>query len=368
MLLFPQKNEAESDISGRQFYVISLRSQVKEQLCAQFRLAGFDAAKGIEQNLMQLEKLSIPINASGVVVDIGSSTEVDAISHALQINIPLEVWCCVVGDSDSIALSQSFMRNDIHYFNITAQQDAIIQAAVLGAGVKARRQPVSISILGCKGGVGSTSISYQLASEISRIKQIPTLLIQGSHGSRDLDLHAGKKLQQEITTAQKHFDLMIAQSDSLPDLSQDIYSAYNFVLFEDAINTADKEHMRHLAEHALCLVLVIDRSMASIRVARNMIESVELLRRTNNLTRRLLISLNDTRPVSINSISDEDVQSLLGKPIDIFFPYSKLTNRKSSTFRSPQTPLQTLTTYVLGGAVRPKSRWLTQRLFSSKKE
>lgn len=370
MLLFPQKGEMAADPSHKQFYILSTRTEIIGQLSTQFRLAGFSVVEGIEQTFEQLDKVTIPASASGVVVDVGDSTQVEMITHALQVNIPRQVWCCVVGDSDSISLAQTFKRNNIHYFNIYAQQEMIVKAAMQGFEAKTKRQPVSISILGCKGGVGSTTIGYQLAAEIARKKQISTLFIQGAQGSQDLDLLFGKKLLQEITHAQKYFDLMVNKEDTFPDLSQEIFQEYNFVLFEQSINTANKEQMRHLVESSLCLVLVIDRSMASIRVARNMIENLELLQRTSHIARRLLICLNDTRPVPFDSLGSEDIHNLLNRPVDILFPYVKRVKSQRpafSLFGTAQTPLQTLTSYVLGGSSGSKKSLLNHLLPHGKK-
>ncbi|END9351058.1 hypothetical protein ABMH92_004800, partial [Escherichia coli] len=47
--------------------------------------------------------------------------------------------------------------------------------------------------------------------------------------------------------------------------SQNIYDKYNFVIFEETINSASKETLRHLAEKSSCLILVLDRSMSSVQ-------------------------------------------------------------------------------------------------------
>ncbi|EMF04245.1 hypothetical protein [Serratia marcescens] len=371
MLLFPQKADANIDPAGKRFYIISSRLEVNNTLSEQFRLVGFSAVESLMQDFMHADSLNIPSNASGVVVDICTNEQVDEIIHGLQVHIPREVWCCVAGDSDSIALAQAFASHNIRYFNLSTQHELMVQAAVSGVELKTNRHAVSISVLGCKGGVGSTTIGYQLANEIVRIKHMPTLFIQGASGSRDLDLHAGKKLLQEITPVHKKFDLMSSDSQCFPDLKHDSLQKYNFVLFEQSINTADKELLRHLVESSLCLVLILDRSMASVRVARNMIENIELLQRTSRASRRLFLCLNDTRPVSINAVSQDDIQALLGRPIDVTFPYNKQKNpakSKHPRFVRSLSPLDTLTQYVLGVAVRPQTSLVSRLLTRQRQE
>jgi len=351
MLIFQQKESDASDKTDGKFYVISTRRAINEQLCQQFRLVGFNAVEGIERDITHTASLNIPGNANGVVVDIGNNTQVADVFNALQIQIPRQVWCCVVGDSDSIALAQDFAANQIGYFNVSMQQDMIIQAALSGIEIKNHRTAVSISVLGCKGGVGSTTIAYQLAVEISRLKELPTLFVQGNSGSRDLDLHAGKKMSQDITSLQKNLDLMCSNSNTFPNLQLEGMHQYNFVLFEQSINTADKELLRHLAESSHCIVLVIERSMASVRVARNMIENIELLQRISRTSRRFFICLNDSRPVSMEMLSLSDIKALLNHQIDITFPFSKKKNpakKRKSRFSPSPSPLNQLTRAVLG--------------------
>ncbi|OAT60857.1 hypothetical protein [Obesumbacterium proteus] len=145
---------------------------------------------------------------------------------------------------------------------------------------------------------------------------------------------------------------MSSGSQLYPDLSLDSFQKYNFVLFEEAINTANKETLRQLVESSSCLVLVMDRSMASVRVARGMIEVVESLNRSQLAPRRLFICLNDSRPFSMNMLSIEDLQSLLGRPLDVVFPYNK---QKEGVTRfvglsRKIAPIDQLTRLILGGA------------------
>ncbi|EOT3264976.1 hypothetical protein ACLAD4_001234 [Escherichia coli] len=92
-----------------------------------------------------------------------------------------------------------------------------------------------------------------------------TLFVQGPSGSRDLDILVGKKILQDLVQVNKNLDAKRQDSESLPDFSQNIYDKYNFVIFEETINSASKETLRHLAEKSSCLILVLDRSMSSVQ-------------------------------------------------------------------------------------------------------
>ncbi|MBT9433435.1 hypothetical protein JZM24_17485 [Candidatus Sodalis endolongispinus] len=148
------------------------------------------------------------------------------------------------------------------------------------------------------------------------------LLVQGAYGSRDLDLHVGKKVNNEIATLHKHLDVMCSKTPHLPDMSQNEMKKYNFVIFEQSISFAEKELLSDLTERSLWVVLVIDRSMAASRVAHNMVETLQMMQRTDRTFRRLIICLNDTRPIVIDTLAQDDIPSLLADPIDIVFTYS----------------------------------------------
>jgi pilus assembly protein CpaE len=356
MLLFPQKSVSSNDVNKKEFYILSPRVGVFTALSENLRMAGISSVEKIRVDITT-QQLSVPENANGVVVDIGTSVEVDKIMLTIHSQIPRGAWCCLVGDSDSIGLAQNFMKNNIHYFNIHSQQDNLVQAAVLGTELKSIRHPVSVSVLGCKGGIGTTTLGFLLANEIVRARKLPSLFVQGKFGSRDLDLITGKKLLPELTPVSKQLDLMSRESEFLPDLSQPDLQKYNFVVFEQAINVANKELQRDLAEQSKCVVLVLDRSMSSVRVARNMIENIEVLKRSNRVSRRLFVCISDTRPVTINSLTHDDMRVLLNHPIDAVIPYSREKGggsaRRKMFFNNP-SPLQELARQVLGGAVQKK--------------
>lgn len=369
MLLFPQKGDMKSSLNEKAFYVLSSRKIINEELSQLIRLAGFNQVESVLQDLHATKTLTISEKDYGIVIDIGHQEYIEDIVPTILAMVPRGVWCCVVGDSDSIMLAQAFLRQGIQYFNLNSQRELFVQAAISGTNLKATRWAVSISILGCKGGVGNSSIAYQTISNIVQLRDMPSLFVQGAAGSRDLDLLTGKKMVQEIVAGQKNLDLMSSNSAFYPDLSQDSFQKYNFVLFEEAINTVNKETLRQLVESSSCLVLVMDRSMASVRVARGMIEVIESLNRSQLAPRRLFICLNDSRPFTMNMLSMEDIQSLLGRPLDVHFPYNKQKDgvTRFAGFSRKAAPIDRLTRLILGGASGNKGS-LINRLLKKRQE
>lgn len=354
MLLFPQKNEKAIGVD-QTFYILSERREVIEKLGALLRLAGFSQVETIFGSVRQATTLQLIPNARGVIIDVGDSVNPEEFILAIKTLVPRNVWCCVVGNQDAITLAQRYARQGLHYFYLGAQDDELIRVATAGDNVPSFRWGVNISVLGCKGGVGNTSIAYQLVNQIIQIRQMPTLFIQGKAGSNDLDLLFDKKMNQELIPAGKYLDLMCLQDETLPQLKYETTEKYNFVVYEETVNSAEKERIRQIVEFSSCLIMVLDRSMSSVRVAKQMIEINESLNRSRRTPCRLLLCLSDSRPVSSDMLSQEDIQSLIQYKIDIVFPYRK-TQLRSAFFpiKSKTSPADVLTQRVLGKPEAPR--------------
>lgn len=363
MLLFPQKDERVA-ATERTIYVLSARGEISAHLTKSLRMAGFNNIETLETSLQHAGNIALSANAWGVIIDINQQQNAEEVVLTVQTLVPRGIWCCVVGDSDSIALAQTFARSGIYYFNIHAQGEELIQAATNRVLTKNRRLTVSISILGCKGGIGNTIIAHQLTQRIAQIRKMPTLFIQGKSGSHDIDLLFDKKMAHELTPVSKHLDAMRWNETGFPQLEQDLYEKYNFVLFEDSVNAADKEQLRLTIERSSCVVLTMDRSMSSVRTVRQLIEIFDTISRSQQLPRRLLLCLSDSRPVSADMLHQEDIQTLLGRKIDVVFPWQTPSGKKLSSVlgRNRKKPLESLTELILGEDVRQKParrRWIS---------
>lgn len=359
MLLFPQKND-KNTVKEKVFFVCSARQTVNTTLSEMLRTAGFSNVESIAQDLLVNSQFILPANASGVIIDIAHSADPQDVITKVQAMIPRDVWCCVVGDSDSITLAQSFSRQGIFYFNVNAQADELIAAATTGMSARSPRGTVCVSVLGCKGGVGNTQIAWKLAQQIVQRRSMPTLFIQGLAGSRDLDIFVGKKLLQDVVQVNKTLDARQQDTESLPDLKNSAYDKYNFVVFEETINSASKETLRHLIEKSTCLILVLDRSMSSVRIAHTVMEMIEALNRSQPTPRRLILCLSDSRPVTFEMLSIEDLQSLLERRLDIIFPYNKSRSFAAFALRKKTAPIDLLAQSVLGAPASSSLRLINR--------
>ncbi len=78
------------------------------------RAAGFSHVNALIQDLLKGSEVTFPENAAGVIIDVEKCDKSHNVTTIVQaVVVPREVWCCVVGDSDSISLAQSFSRQGI---------------------------------------------------------------------------------------------------------------------------------------------------------------------------------------------------------------------------------------------------------------
>ncbi|EER3164720.1 tight adherance operon protein, partial [Escherichia coli] len=127
MLLFPQKDD-KSTVTEKIFFVCSAREKVCTTLSEMLRAAGFSHVKCINQDLLKDSEVTFPENAAGVIIDVEKCDKSHNVTTIVQAVVPREVWCCVVGDSDSISLAQSFSRQGIFYFNAKVQTEELVTA------------------------------------------------------------------------------------------------------------------------------------------------------------------------------------------------------------------------------------------------
>ncbi|AKJ41122.1 hypothetical protein [Pragia fontium] len=355
MLLFLQKDDVRKNksLNEKSTMVISSRLGLRQEICQKIRMGGVSQVEEINANFLTSDKIELPEFLNGVIIDIENYKDTAKAVSIIYSKIPRDCWCVVVGDIDSIAVAQKFSESGIAYFYSTFQLNDMVEQIASGLPKVGGRKAINISVLGCKGGIGTTLLSYQLSRSITHAKSLPLLLLQGDNGSHDIDLLLGKKLNQDVIAYNDNLDLKRETSVFSPDFSQEDYGNYNFIVFDQNIHNCEKEQLNQLAENTQCAILLIDYSMSSVRVARKFLDEYERVQRSNvRSSRRLFICLNESRPALDARLSLTDLQTLLGHPITISLPYVKKAGEKLMAPGLWKTgrkqPLDQLMRYVLG--------------------
>ncbi|EKN4695080.1 pilus assembly protein CpaE [Yersinia ruckeri] len=296
--------------------LISNRAEIIDRVSEQIRITDEFEIDEVRVDIFEKNTFHISTSSYGVIIDIAYHTDIDAIKNLIKTHIPRVSWCIIIGDNDSISNSQRFIEQGLLYLQSASQIDGLAQRLQKGIQIESDRRAFFISVFGCRGGVGTTLISFHLANAISEIKKSPTLLIQGNHGSQDIDLLSEKKIDQNTIKYNKDLDLMLLKENSLDSINENNNKKHNFIIFDQSIHNTSTEELDEYIKQSHCIIILLDHSMVSVRVAKKMIKTLEKHRIENNHKVRFILCLNESRPLTSSMLSTQDIQSLLSKNID----------------------------------------------------
>ncbi|MDP8170824.1 pilus assembly protein [Pasteurella skyensis] len=318
-------NEQSTLRSVHKVTVISPSKPIQEQLSQLLRSRGIENVDIIDKPFHSEKIVLNAEETAGVIIDIDNESDVHIITEYVNAVVPKQMWCCLVGQSDSISLAQRLMEKRILYFHSESQLDLMmdkITSATLT--IPRARHTVKVCVLGCKGGIGSSVISAHLANQIANYKKVPVLLAQGKNGSQDLDLLFNKKLQGDVVEYNQHLDVFNGDIERLPLEEKE---KYNFIIYDQPIFNVDKDHFADLFEYSSSFVLVVERSVNSLRVAKQFLDLCSRERGNGRLI-RTFVCVSDCKLETSKQMAKADIETLLGYPVDAVIPFLKKTTAK----------------------------------------
>lgn len=321
MLLLDKDNVAIDSV--RKIIILSEHDGLRLEVAQMLRTRGLENVEIVNGDIFTIHDADFSEEETlGVIVDIGAQKDAHIITDSIHSAIPQNVWCCVLGESDSISLSQKLLQEGILYFNSETQIGPMIEKILSGVNIPLVRHTIKISVLGCKGGIGASLISAHIANIIANTKKIPVLLAQGSNGSQDLDLMFDKKLQNDVIEYNEHLDLYKGQPLKLPNA---VSSKYNFIIYDQPIFNVNKEEFHRYIEESNNFVLVVERRIGSLRVAKQFLDECERIRSTTGKPIRTFICLSDHKLETSKLMVKTDIENLIKSSIDAVIPFIKHT-------------------------------------------
>ncbi|MFQ1048188.1 pilus assembly protein [Avibacterium paragallinarum] len=343
---------SSASVSARKICIISDREAISLQIAQLLRTRGLEQIDIIPINFLD-ENESFKLSAEtyvGAIIDIQDTSNIQDVLIRTHSVIPQNLWCCLVGDNDSISFSQSFAGEGLLYFHSASQLYQMAERIISGVDIPIKRHTVKITVLGCKGGIGSSLIAFHLAHRIVNESKVPVLLVQGKGGSQDLDVFCGKKVAKgEIVEYSEHLDLYRGE---LSSLNEDIISSYNYIVYDQPIFNIDKEDYPDFLKISDNFVVVTNRNVASLRVAKSFITELERLKIAEERLIRRFVCISDHHIELAKSMSIADIERLLNTEIDAIVPYVSKTNIKNALMikfgRRGDKQLKKLTQSVIG--------------------
>ncbi len=321
MLLFHNEDKKEQD-DQLAAVVISSRQDVMDSVCEQLEVRKVNTISRFELNLESFNAAEIVENTKYIIFFVEQHTDIERFMEKSEFLFPKNVVCIAIGSCDSILLAEKFQTYGIFYIYYPDQLTKL--GHILDNELehpKWARSSLKISVLGCKGGVGTSSLSYHLATSIVSHRNASLLLVQGAGGTQDLDLIAKSEISNEVVKLQDNLFALYEEHDHAWSYTMPLYDTYDFVLFDHASYNSRPEDIENVLSHSNCVLLICNRSLSSIRNAKKVIAYNQHLQKSNNGVKEIIICFNDNMPKFNSAITKDEAGRLIGQPIDITIPF-----------------------------------------------
>ncbi|VGM96798.1 Flp pilus assembly protein, ATPase CpaE [uncultured Avibacterium sp.] len=354
LLLDKNKLGIDDSVSSRvrKICIISDREKVSTSIAQLLRTRGLEQIEIIPSNFLDVQK-NFQLSAEmyfGIIIDIHDAVSTEDVLIRIHSTVPQNVWCCLVGDNDSIRFSQRFAREGLPYFHSDSQLPQMIERILSGINMPTKRHTVKVCVLGCKGGIGSSLTSLHLANRIVTESQVPVLLVQGKGGSQDLDILVNKKVvKDEVVEYSEYLHLYRGTLHSIPE---NVASSYNYIIYDQPIFNVDRDEFNQFYDVCDNFVLIANRNLGALRVAKSFLSELARVQNADKRLFRCFISVVDNHPDLAKSMSISDIETLLNTQIDTVIPYLSKINIKNSLSikfgRKGEQQLKKLTQSVIG--------------------
>jgi pilus assembly protein CpaE len=335
----------EADNNQCHIVMVSLRKKLLNDLASILSMHNMTSFKVEQQSFFLLQDDSITQNANVIIIDIADTTDVSLITEKMGFIVPMYAKCIFVGDTDSIAFSQEIARRGAVYLHVATQLwelSDVIMSLSNDVAYTEQRSTVKISVLGCKGGIGTSLISYQLLEAFDDLTSVPTLLVQGATGSADLDLIMDKPFAQkdgQIHAISESQSIRIEQRDAALRYDDSQYKLFNIILLDHGVHTLAREKLEIIFNGSQTLILIVSHELASLRVAKMIIDENKRGNVAgNSVVQRILVCLNEFKPNQEKMLTEREIVEYLGRKIDLVIPYQSKKNNssKNKQFNFPE--------------------------------
>ncbi|ATA19268.1 pilus assembly protein CpaE [Gibbsiella quercinecans] len=326
----PEAVNKSKKSAAQSIVVISPDKEILSDVTSLLLINNFKNVIGHPLDFFALQDDSILRDAATVIIDIANCNDVTLICETATLLIPASARHIFLGNNDSIAFAQALSSTGFCYLHIQSQLAQLAGQLQQSDSALAARSTMKISLLGCKGGAGTSSVAWQLFQAIGMQTSIPSLLVQGASGSRDLDLITSHALPRDgaIIQINEHQSACIESLDGAWNYDDNHFNRFNLVMFEHGVYTQPNEHLETIFTSSNTLILVINRDLSALRVAKRLLDEKQRMALSRNGKElRVFICLNESRPAQSDELHNEDIEEYLACPLSVVNPWSIKKNK-----------------------------------------
>lgn len=387
-----QQDEQEKITSVLFYQTDPCRSLVEEA----FRFEGVATPEICKNSDMAITDHVRQQSVEIVLVELNSSHDVTADARRISHLLPSHASVIVIGSEDAISTIRNLKEMGFYYlfWPITKQElidfvRSVSDNRQRNRGPGQNRRAKRVSVIGAKGGVGTTLITSELAHQLVTDKNSSCIVVDHNYTSGNLDIMLGlKKFEKrevqkgafssslDLSAAQslliKHSEMLSVLSltskqysvDELNDYhnnAADILSSECNFIVEDVSGSSGFTH-RNQARwlDSDCIILVVSPTVSALRDAGRLKMTIDKVDEASRP--RLILVLNHCIPEKFATVTGADIEKFLQCPLDVVIPFSGKIgelvlegNRVAQAKIKASGPTRKLASLVIGESIERRS-------------
>ena len=333
----------EGRISGFKVAIVSTRESI------------IDGIKSILYlyNVLSIEVISLEIDDINenprwsefdiFIIDINNNQNAEEISAIINRYIPIKASTILVGNNDSISFADILSKKGIHFLLEKNQFERIpelLYSRSTSAENLSKRIGSVVTFLGCKGGIGTSSLIVHILKKITKSTQYPILYVQGASTSRNADFLLEKPIDKggSVTDIDEMLKVKIEQDDEMGKYDYLDTSSFNISILDQNIGLYScYKNLENIINLSNIIIFVVNRDPYSIKVAKNALDEINRIGQKNKLilNKRFLVCVNDNQPFDKkSSLQDADIEEYLGRQIDFTRKYIANSEKFKKSYTS----------------------------------
>ena len=292
-----------------------------------------------------------------IILELNESKNVVEDARAFASLLPNHKGIVVIGKEDAITTLRGLKDMGLYYlFWPINKQDTIDFLRHMHtnltrfSGVSQNRKAKKVAVIGSKGGLGTSLISAEIASKLSSLGT-DTILVDHQYHESNLDIILGLKNFEKQNVENLGLKFNDADEDSAADyllpvdnrlrilalqgnnsvidllgyshnIIDVLHRQANFIIEDYSASVDFKLDIPLLTKRVDMVVLVVDRTVAAVRSARKIIESITLLQESEQRELRLFVMINSHRPDDCFPMTRKEVATHLEHAVDAELSYS----------------------------------------------
>lgn len=348
-----EKEKVQNGPSGCSLFYQT--SDCKSLLQEVFRFEGWSEPDCLRSDLSVIDINNLQ---EIIILELNQSKNVVEDAKAFASRLPNHKGIVVIGKEDAITTLRGLKEMGLYYlFWPINKQDTcdflrhMHSNIARFTGVSQNRKAKKVAVIGSKGGIGTTLISAEIASKLSSLGTDTILVDHQYHGS-NIDIILGMKNFEKQNIENLGLQFHDADEDSAADyllvvnkklrilalqgessvtdllgythnIVDVLHRQANFIIEDYSASVDFKLDIPLLTKRVDMVILVVEPTVASVRNARKIIESIILQQQLGQKELRLFVMINSHRPDNYFPMTSKEVAVHLEHSVDAVLPYSR---------------------------------------------